>query len=79
MQPIHFATMTNHADIVELLIDKYGVDVHSKDEVCMLHYVLVYVCMYEFVLFKVCENKTLFVVIRMHENFSLVVYGTIVH
>ena len=36
MQPIHFATMTNNADIVEMLIDSYGVDVHSKDEViCM--------------------------------------------
>ena len=42
MQPIHFATMTNHADIVELLIDKYGVDIHSKDEVCMVYYVHMY-------------------------------------
>ena len=33
MQPIHFATMANHAEIVEMLIDNYGVDVHSKDEV----------------------------------------------
>jgi len=33
MQPIHFATMANHANIVEMLIDNYGVDVHSKDEV----------------------------------------------
>ena len=32
--------MANHADIVEMLIDNYGVDVHSKDEVwltCMLN------------------------------------------
>ena len=37
MQPIHYATMANHADIVEMLIDNYGVDVHSKDEVCLMH------------------------------------------
>ena len=29
--------MANHADIVEMLIDNYGVDVHSKDEVSMAH------------------------------------------
>ena len=29
--------MANHADIVEMLIDNYGVDVHSKDEVRMAH------------------------------------------
>ena len=46
MQPIHFATMANHADVVEMLADNYGVDVHSKDEVssCNLtnHSLLVY-------------------------------------
>ena len=44
MQPIHFATMADHADIVEMLVDNYGVDVHSKDEVnslCMIIYVRV--------------------------------------
>ena len=28
--------MEDHADIVEMLIDNYGVDVHSKDEVWLI-------------------------------------------
>ena len=40
MQPIHYATMANHADIVKMLIDNYRVDVHSKDEVCLVHTLL---------------------------------------
>ena len=37
MQPIHFATMSGHLPIIQLLIDKYGVDPNSKNEVSALY------------------------------------------
>ena len=53
MQPIHFATMANHADIVEMLVDSYGVDVHSKDEVHTYGTPRMYVCMYVYVYVRI--------------------------
>lgn len=37
MQPIHFATMSGHLPIIQLLIDEYGVDPNSKNEVSALY------------------------------------------
>ena len=35
MQPIHFATMSNHLHIISTLVEQYGVDPNSKREVKM--------------------------------------------
>ena len=37
MQPIHFATMDGQLSIIQLLIDEYGVDPNSKNEVSVLN------------------------------------------
>ena len=46
MQPIHFATMNGQLPIIQLLIDEYGVDPNSKNEVSVLYkYVGIWICM----------------------------------
>lgn len=44
-QPIHFAVMEDHADIVEMLIDDYGVDVHTKPGE-VTYFFCLYLCTY---------------------------------
>ena len=36
MQPIHFATCNDHADIVDMLIEEYGADIHAKTQVVLI-------------------------------------------
>ena len=31
--------MDDHADIIEMLVDDYGVDVHAKEEVILIVYI----------------------------------------
>ena len=38
MQPIHKAAMVGHAEIVTILVEKYGIDPQEKADVCL------YVC-----------------------------------
>ena len=37
MQPIHSAASNGHIDVINVLVEKYGVDPQEKAEVCTLY------------------------------------------
>ena len=57
MQPIHFATMNGQLSIIQLLIDEYGVDPNSKNEVSVLYkYVGVWIIHHQSLYSKPCHQ-----------------------